>query len=135
MGLFIFIFGMQIVGKLLLLRFKPNTEVFKVQETQISLDELFDSYHRQFALVQNHNDSILHNFKINVNETTSTITISSSIVTTSARNTSAVSMHISSVKIRMANLSNADLTLSTQFVSNLINSSNAIERHQELTEL
>ena len=148
LGAFTVLFSLQLIGKLILPqimnRLRANSDLIKIHEAEIDLTNLFASYNRQLALVQHHNDSIYHDFRVNVNETTSTITITSSILTTGRNRTSNAtspnqlyrSMQISSVKIRMANLSNSDIVLSTQFISNLINSSSEFnDRHKEFVEL
>lgn len=148
LGAFTVLFSLQLIGKLIvpqiINRLRSNADLIKVHEAEIDLTNLFASYNRQLALVQHHNDSIYHDFRVNVNETTSTITITSSILTVGRNKSNATatssqhhrSMQISSVKIRMGNLSNADLVLSTQFISNWINSSSELtDRHKEFVEL
>ena len=149
-------FLLQLVGKLIIPQirhrfFGPNPEVVKYREAEIDMATLLAAYNRQLVKVKNHNDSIYHDFHINVNETTSTITIVSSILTNSHQqqqqeqhtneSESAVprySLQVTTLKIRMANLSNADLTLSTQFITNLVNATNSntfADRHNEFLEL
>lgn len=151
LGAFATLFALQIVAKLVvpqvLNRLRWNSDsVVKIKEAEIDLAELFSAYNRQLALIQLHNETVYHDFRVNVNETTSTITISSSILTANGRlnlsnNISTShpmfrSMQISSVKIRMANLSNADLILSTQFITTPLNTSSvASDRHKEFVEL
>lgn len=136
MGTFAILVGLQLLGKFvfphILHRFRYN-DLIKVNEAQIDLSDLFHTHNRQFARLQHHNESIYHDFHVNVNETTSTITISSSVLAMGKNNTR--TMQISSVKIRMANLSNADLTLSTQFITNLAENVNFADRHQEHVQL
>jgi hypothetical protein len=112
------------ISKLRLLFFKSNVPVFRVKETTIDYQQLVNSQaHGKYTLVQNYNDSIVHNFNIHISELDSVITISSSIFTTNpeVNNTSTRNMQISTVKIKLANLTNSDISLTTLFVSNFIN--------------
>lgn len=154
MGVVAMTFGMQLFGKLVLPQLlerlrgtRPN--VIKYREAEIDMATLMAAYSRQLVKVQQHNDSIFHDFHVHVNETTSTIHIISTVMTTnrgengennstsSANDKSSAinrSMQISSLTIRMANLTDADLTLSTQFITNWMNSTKLTERHQEFVQ-
>ena len=149
MGLFGVMLCAQLLGKLvlpqLLQRFRGNRDVVRFREAEIDITTLLATYNRQLVAVKHHNETIFHDFHVHVNETTSTVTIVSSVLTTSrsvngssTNDASAPvtrSMQISSLKIRMANLTNADLTLSTQFITNWMNTTALEDRHQEFLEL
>lgn len=135
---FIFSFLTLIVSFQLMFRIIPflfsksPSQIFKVKETLIDYEDLLDLYPgSNYMLVQNYNESIIHNFELKISESKSILTISSSIISNDKNNTK--NMQITAVRIKLGNLTNTEISLNTLFISNFLNTTNS--NLEELNEL